>query len=221
MLSKNIDIKSINIKGEAELLISDHQSALTAYNKQAIKSDAIYLNLTGFEGDMVNDTKHHGGNDKAICCYNADRYTYWKNTLGIDMQIGAFGENLTLIGESGLEENVCIGDRYKLGESIVEVSEPRGPCYIIGIKYNLKKFPLLCQQTGYTGFYLRTIKKGWVKHNDILIHLSTHPEKISVKHINFTRYHDNKNKEALMQLVNLHTLTFEWRKKLKIILSKL
>lgn len=218
---KDIQILSINIRGEAETLVADHQSAKTAYRKNTIKQGEIYLAATGFEGDMVQDTKHHGGNDKAICCYNADRFTYWKKELDFDLKFSAFGENLTLTGDNALEENVFIGDRYQLGEAIVEVSEPRGPCYMIGIRYNFKGFPLLCQQTGYTGFYLRTIKEGMVKKADQLIHLSSHPEKISVMHVNQIRYHDFKNKTELERLVNLKELTLEWREKLEVLLRKL
>jgi MOSC domain-containing protein YiiM len=220
-MSKNISIQSINIKGEAELLVATHQSGLTAYCKQAIKSEAIYLTFTGFEGDMVANTKHHGGNDKAICCYNADRFAYWKNTLGINMEVGAFGENLTLTGTAALEQNVCIGDRYLLGQSVVEVSEPRGPCYMIGIRHNIKQFPLLCQQTGYTGFYLRTIKPGWVQAQDTLVYLSAHPSAVSVMEVNYTRYHDSQNKVALQRLIKLQELTLEWRQKLEALLHKL
>src|SRR6476661_4202830 len=175
----NIDIKSINIKGKAELLVADHQSTRTAFRKEPITSDTIFLSMTGLEGDTVVHTKYHGGNDKAVCCYNADRFEHWKKTLQVNLEPGAFGENLTLTGKVANEEHIFIGDRYKLGEAIVEVSEPRGPCYIIGIRHNIKVFPALCQQTGYTGFYLRTIATGTVKPTDKLIHLSSHPAKIS------------------------------------------
>lgn len=220
-MKKDIIIKSINIKAQAELMVAQHQSAFTAYNKEPINNNFIYLTNTGFVGDTVVNTKYHGGNDKAICCYNADRFSYWKHTLGFDMQPGAFGENLTLNGVSALEENVFIGDRYKLGESVVEVSEPRGPCYMIGIKFNFKKFPKLCQQTGYTGFYLRTIKEGKVSVYDKLIHFQSHPLKISVMIVNHIRYYDVANKKKLNLLINLPELTLEWRDKFKIMLNKL
>lgn len=219
-MNKNIQILSISIKGKAEELKADHQSAETAYCKEPIQADSIFLTHTGFEGDIVVDKKHHGGNDKAICCYNADRFPYWKSELGFDLGFAAFGENLTLTGQSALEENVFIGDRYQLGEAIVEVSEPRGPCYMIGIRYNYKPFPLLCQQTGFTGFYFRTIKEGLVKKTDQLIHLSSHPQKISVMHVNQIRYHDFGNKEELERLVNLNELTLEWREKFEVMLRK-
>jgi MOSC domain-containing protein YiiM len=133
----------------------------------------------------------------------------------------AFGENLTLTGENAFEENIYIGDRYQLGEAIVEVSEPRGPCYMIGIRYNYKKFPVHLQETGYTGFYLRTIRPGKVKVTDKLIHLSSHPKHISVMKINQIRYQDPQNKEWLQKFVDLDELTLEWRERFKKMLEKL
>ena len=218
---KNIQIQSISVRGKAEKLIADHQSTKTAFRKEPIQTKSIFLTHIGFEGDIVAHTEDHGGNDKAICCYSADRFSYWKSELNFDLQASAFGENLTLSGENSLEENIFIGDRYQLGEAIVEVSEPRGPCYIIGIRYNYKPFSLLCQQTGYTGFYLRTIKEGIVKKTDEMIHLSSHPEKISVQHVNYIRYHDFGNKQELERLVNLIELTSEWREKFQVMLRKL
>jgi MOSC domain-containing protein YiiM len=218
---KDISISSINILGHAELLVSDHQKAHSAYRKQAISTDSIELGMTGFEGDIIVDKKHHGGNDKAVCCYNSDHFLKWKSELGFNLEPAAFGENLTLNGQNANEEFVFIGDRYQLGESIVEVSEPRGPCYMIGIRYNYKQFPVHLQQSGLTGFYFRTIKTGLVKKSDKLIHISSHPEKISVMDVNFVRYHDPENKEWLQRLVNLKELTLEWRERFERMLIKL
>ncbi|MBK0383127.1 MOSC domain-containing protein [Pedobacter sp. SD-b] len=219
-MNKNISIQSINIKGNIEQLVADHQSVKTAFKKESIGDRNIFLRMTGFEGDMVADKKHHGGNDKAICCYSANRFAYWEKELNLDLGFAAFGENLTLEGESSLEENIFIGDKYQLGDAIVEVSEPRGPCFIIGIRYNYKPFAKLCQDTGFTGFYLRTIKEGQVKKTDGLVHLSAHPKKISVAFVNQIRYHDFKNKAALERLVDLKELTLEWREKLEVLLRK-
>ncbi len=217
----NIDIVSINILGRPETLVADHQSVKTAYRKIPIESDSIELGMTSFAGDMVQDKKHHGGNDKAICCYNSDHFIKWKNELGFELNPAAFGENLTLKGDSAHESNVHIGDRYQLGEAVVEVSEPRGPCFVIGIRYNYKKFPLHLQQTGFTGFYLRTIKPGLVKTTDQLIHIGSHPEKISVMDVNHIRYHDPKNKEWIQRLVNLKELSTDWHEMFETKLSKL
>ncbi len=218
---KDICIKSINVLGQPELLVSDHQKAHSAYRKQAITGNTIELGMTGFAGDITVDTKNHGGNDKAICCYNSDHFKKWETELGIDLDSAAFGENLTLIGLNANEEHIFIGDRYQLGEAIVEVSEPRGPCYMIGIRHNYKQFPVHLQQSGLTGYYLRTIKPGLVKKSDRLIHINSHPEKISVMNVNFVRYHDPENKEWLQRLVQLEELTLEWRERFEKMLNKL
>ncbi len=218
---KPIDIISINILGKPELISSEYQSVKTAFRKIPIKTEDIHLGLTSFEGDMVQDKKHHGGNDKAICCYNSDHFIKWKNELGFDLEPAAFGENLTLKGDSASENNVFIGDRYQLGEAIVEVSEPRGPCYVIGIRYNYKQFPVHLQQTGFTGYYMRTIETGLVKKTDKLIHISSHPEKISVMDVNHVRYHNAKNKDWVERLVNLKELSSDWREMFEKKLLKL
>ncbi len=217
----DINILSLNVLGKAELLVSDHQSARSAYRKLPIETDSIELGMTCFAGDMVQDTKHHGGNDKAICCYNTDHFKKWKDELGIDLRPGAFGENLSLEGENAEEQHVYIGDRYRLGDAEVEVSEPRGPCYMIGIRHNYKKFPVHLQESGLTGYYLRTIRPGLVRKTDKLIHLSSHPEKISVMDVNHVRYHDPENKEWLLRLLNLRELTSEWRERFEKMLNKL
>lgn len=216
-----IDIISINILGKSEIIVSDHQSVKTAYCKVPIEGESIDLGMTSFAGDIVQDKKHHGGNDKAICCYNSEHFIKWTNELGFELGPAAFGENLTLRGEDALETNVFIGDRYQLGEAIVEVSEPRGPCYVIGIRYNYKQFPVLLQQSGFTGYYLRTIKPGLVKKTDQLIHISSHPEKISVMDVNHVRYHDPRNKEWVQRLVNLRELSADWHEMFEKKLAKL
>ena len=217
---KDIEIRSINTCRTPEVLVAEHQSANTGYKKLPISTNSIWLGMEGFEGDTVVDEKHHGGNDKAICCYNADHFAYWKEELGFELKEAAFGENLTLIGDNAHESNVFIGNRYKLGEAIVEVSEPRGPCYMIGIRYNYKKFPVHLQQTGFTGFYLRTIKPGIVTKSDRLISVYSHPKQISVIKINQIRYHDSANKEWLERFVDLKELTLEWRERFKKMLEK-
>lgn len=218
---KDISILSLNILGSPELLVAEHQKEVTAFCKRPLKEDTIELGMTGFAGDIVADKIHHGGNDKAICCYNADHFQKWKDELGFQLEPAAFGENLTLSGVNAGERNVYIGDRYQLGEAIVEVSEPRGPCYKIGIRYNYKQFPVHLQETGFTGFYLRTIKTGTVRLSDKLIHIYSHPEKISVMDVNHVRYHDSENRDWLQRLINLQELTAEWRIRFERMLNKL
>ena len=216
----NINILSVNIQGTPELLVADHQSVTTSFRKLPANDQKLYLGMEGIIGDSVYHTDVHGGNDKAICCYNADHYSYWKSLLNIDLANAAFGENLTLTGDNALEKNVFIGNQYQLGDAIVQVSQPRQPCYIIGVRHNYKKFAVHIQETGFSGFYLRTIKPGEFHSSNQLIQLEEHPEKISVMAVNATRYHNTTDKGMLQRLANLEDLTPSWRKHFENLLQK-
>ncbi|MDB5120507.1 MAG: sulfurase [Sphingobacteriales bacterium] len=215
-----ITISSVNIQGTPELLVADHQSVTTSFKKNPVNYD-LELGMNGILGDSVYHTDDHGGNDKAICCYNIDRFAFWKEKLGFNLSNAAFGENLSLTGNAALEEHIFIGNRYQLGEAIVEVSQPRQPCYIIGVRHNYKKFVVHIQETGFTGFYLRTIKTGIFNSTNKLVPLFTHPDEISVMAVNRIRYHDTQNKEMLNRLANLNALTLSWQEHFGIMLNKL
>ncbi|MBJ8032143.1 MOSC domain-containing protein, partial [Bacillus cereus group sp. N21] len=88
-------------------------------------------------GDGQADLVHHGGVDKAVCVYSGEHYSYWEETLNQDLEYGAFGENITVSGMR--EEDVCIGDTFELGEAIVQVTQPRQPCFKLAKKYNIPK----------------------------------------------------------------------------------
>lgn len=215
-----IDISSVNIKGTPELLVSDHQSVTTSFKKLPIETD-LELGMDGIVGDSVYHTDVHGGNDKAICCYNTDHFKFWKEKVRFDLENAAFGENLSLTGDAALEQNVFIGNRYQLGKAVVEVSQPRQPCYIIGVRHNYKKFVVHVQETGFTGFYLRTIETGRFNSKDKLIPLFTHPAQISIMDANTIRYGDTHNREMLNRLANLDVMTLSWREHFEIMLNKL
>ena len=217
---ETLHISSVNIQGTPELLVADHQSVTSSFNKLPVNYN-LHLGVDGIIGDSVYHTEVHGGNDKAICCYNIDHFTFWKEKLGFDLSNAAFGENLSLTGSAALEEHVYIGNQYQLGQAVVEVSQPRQPCYIIGVRHNYKKFVIHIQETGFTGFYLRTITPGTFNQSDNLIPLSTHPDQISVMSVNKVRYHDTGNKEMLNRLSNLHALTGSWQEHFGIMLNKL
>ncbi|MDB5012659.1 MAG: sulfurase, partial [Daejeonella sp.] len=192
----SIHISSVNIQGTPELLVADHQSVTTSFKKLPVNYN-MELGMDGIIGDSVYHTDVHGGNDKAICCYNVDHFSFWKEKLGFDLTNAAFGENLSLTGDGALEEHVFIGNRYQLGKAIVEVSQPRQPCYIIGVRHNYKKFAVHIQETGFTGFYLRTLTPGSFNYTDKLVPILIHPDQISVMIVNKIRYHDTENTEML------------------------
>lgn len=125
-------------------------------------SGPVWLAYGGIQGDEQADRKYHGGPDKAVCAYPAAHYEYWRRQPGLaDIPFGGFGENITL--EGATEAQLCIGDRFKFDDAIVEISQPRQPCWKLSRRWHVKDLKEQAEQTGFTGFYFRVIKHGWLK----------------------------------------------------------
>ncbi|HEY9854336.1 MAG TPA: MOSC domain-containing protein, partial [Stenomitos sp.] len=123
----------------------------------------LWLATTQLEGDGQADRVHHGGPDMAVLAYSAEHYPLWRAELGLDLPHGAFGENLTVTGLS--EAVVCLGDLYQLGDAIVQVSQPRSPCWKLARRWGMPDLVARVQKTGRTGWYLRVLKEGHVAPN--------------------------------------------------------
>jgi MOSC domain-containing protein YiiM len=152
-----------------------HKPWTTSFFKAPV-SGPVWLGQTNLAGDAQADLRVHGGPDKAVNAYAAEHYAYWQQTLGRpDFTHGAFGENFTVEGMN--EETVCLGDVYQIGEAIVEVSQPRGPCWKIARRWQLKNLTAQVAQTGYTGWYFRVLREGQVQAgDDIRLLKRPHPE---------------------------------------------
>ena len=181
----------------------------TGINKKQVK-EPVYLSFVKFNGDGQADLVHHGGVDKAVCVYTGDHYPYWEKELNQDFVYGAFGENITVSGMS--EEDVCIGDTFELGQAIVQVTQPRQPCFKLAKKYNIPKLPLYFQETGYTGFYFRVLKEGWVSSVDTLKRLQSDPKGVSVAFANRIMHKEKQNIEGVKRILEVNALSNSWRK---------
>ncbi|MDA2189311.1 MOSC domain-containing protein [Bacillus cereus] len=181
----------------------------TGINKKQVK-EPVYLSFVKFNGDGQADLVHHGGVDKAVCVYTGDHYPYWKKELNQDFVYGAFGENITVCGMR--EEDVCIGDTFELGQAIVQVTQPRQPCFKLAKKYNIPKLPLYFQETGYTGFYFRVLKEGWVSSVDTLKKLQSDPKGVSVAFANRIMHKEKQNIEGVKRILEVNALSNSWRK---------
>jgi MOSC domain-containing protein YiiM len=114
------------------------------------------------DGDGQGDLTGHGGEHRAVFVYQLDSYHYWQGQLGrTDFTYGQFGENFTVDGLS--DQEVCIGDRYKVGGALFEVTQPRVTCYRVGIRMNEPQMPALLVARGRPGFYLRVLEEGEVE----------------------------------------------------------
>lgn len=176
-------------------------------------SEPLFLAELNFAGDEQADRVHHGGKDKAVCVYAFEHYPYWQENLNRTLSLGAFGENLTVKGL--LETDVHIGDIFSLGEAVVQVSQPRQPCYKLALKYDCKDLPLRFQNSGYTGFYFRVLQEGWVKPDQPLKRLQRHPRQVTVAFANRIMHHEKANRQGVRKILEVDALSESWRKTLR------
>ncbi|WP_312472063.1 MOSC domain-containing protein [Neobacillus sp.] len=122
----------------------------------------IWVGKTGLAGDGQGDLEHHGGPEKAVFAYSFENYPYWQNELDIpEISSGGMGENLVM--EHVTEETISIGDTFQIGEAVIQVSQPRQPCWKPARRFKVKNLALLLQNTGRTGWYFRVLQEGVVE----------------------------------------------------------
>lgn len=179
----------------------------TAIFKHA--SDAShFISITGVEGDAQGDTVHHGGPDKAICVYLQNSYTYWPK-YGRQLEYGAFGENMTI---SHLKEDeVKIGDVYRIGQLVVQVSQPRQPCFKLGIRNQWPELVKLSRNSGYTGFYLRVLEEGVAAKGMKVEMISAATHSLSIFEANSIMYSKQSTSEQLQKLLAIPELAEAWK----------
>lgn len=131
-------------------------------------SGPVWLGRLNLTGDAQSDLSVHGGPHKAVNAYPSEHYPYWRERLHLpDMTYGAFGENFTTGGL--LEDEVCIGDVFKAGETIIQISQPRQPCWKIERRWGIKDFSVRVKETGKTGWYFRVLQEGYVEAGNSLV----------------------------------------------------
>ncbi|MGX4587430.1 MOSC domain-containing protein [Paenibacillus chitinolyticus] len=200
-------IVSINV-GKPKKIVYQGKEVETGIYKEPVHRP-LFLSKTQLEGDGQADLKVHGGPDKALCVYSANHYDYWEKELGQPLSFGAFGENITISGLK--EEEVCIGDIYELGEALVQVSQPRRPCFKLSVRYSDVKLPVKLQDTGYTGFYFRVLKEGIVPENPVFRLVTKHAQGLTVEFVNTCKYHDQNNIPGIRIILANEALAESWR----------
>lgn len=143
-------------------------------------NDTLFLGKTDVEKDTVIDRKHHAGVDKACYLFSADHYPYWKKRYPqLEWKWGMFGENLTIEGLN--EADLRIGDIYKIGTASVQVSQPREPCYKLGVRFGSQEIIRQFIDHGFPGTYVRILEEGKVALNDELILVQRSGNPLTVK----------------------------------------
>ncbi len=176
-------------------------------------ADRVMVRRLNIEGDRQIDLRYHGGEHKAVYAYPHEHYALWAAELGRDdLAPGQFGENLTT--EGLLEDAVHIGDRFRIGGAVLEVTQPRVPCFKLGIKMGDAAFPKRFLQSMRSGFYLRVIEEGEIGAGDAVERIEVGPEAISVRALYHLRFRDPQNKPELQRALSIPALSKEWRREL-------
>jgi ferredoxin-NADP reductase/MOSC domain-containing protein YiiM len=162
------------------------------------------------DGDAQADLAGHGGEQRAVFVYQMDSYHYWQSFLGrSDFTFGQFGENFTV--EGLLDSEVCIGDRYRIGDAIFEVTQPRVTCYRVGIRMNEPRMPALLVAHHRPGFYFRVLQEGEVGAGDDIVKITDGPERMSVADVDALLYLPGPSREQLQRALRIPALSKGWQ----------
>ncbi len=171
------------------------------------------------DGDAQADLAGHGGDHRAVFVYQMDSYHYWERILGRnDFTFGQFGENFTV---EGLPDNeVCIGDRYRIGGALFEVTQPRVTCYRVGIRMNEPRMAALLVAHHRPGFYFRVLQEGEVGAGDDIVKITDGPERISVADVDALLYLPGHSSEQLQRALRIPALSKGWQSSFQAMLQQ-
>jgi ferredoxin-NADP reductase/MOSC domain-containing protein YiiM len=170
-------------------------------------------------GDGQGDLAGHGGEQRAVFVYQMDSYHYWENFLGRkDFIFGQFGENFTV--EGLLDNEVCIGDRYRIGGAEFEVTQPRVTCYRVGLRMNEPRMPAVLVEHHKPGFYFRVLREGEVGAGDDIVKIAVGPERITVADIDGLLYLPGHSREQLERALRIPALSKGWQSSFEAMLQQ-
>lgn len=178
------------------------------------KDEKIWLGKTALQGDEVADKINHGGPEKAVFAYPVQHYAYWKEDLKLEtMDMGAMGENLAVLEMD--ESTVCIGDIYQLGDAVIQVSQPRRPCWKPARRFQVIDLALRIQNTGRTGWYFRVIKEGTIQPGENLTLIERRFPKWTIAACNHVMNTKQVDMQLTEELASCELLAENWRESLK------
>ena len=176
----------------------------------------VHLALDNLDGDGQADLNVHGGPDKAVCIYSADHYASWRDELGvIECGPGWFGENFSIEGQT--ESRVAVGDTYAIGTAVVQVSQPRAPCWKLGRRWSRLDMPKLVLESGRTGWYVRVMQAGSLARGDELTLIDRLFPQWTIDAVNAAAYSrgGTVHIDAARELAVCPVLAESWRRKFR------
>jgi MOSC domain-containing protein YiiM len=205
-----MQVVSVNV-GKPRDLPTPEGVVQTGIFKQPVRG-RVMLRTLNLEGDAQADLQHHGGVYQAVYAYPGEHYARWARELGrTDLTFGQFGENFTVAGMP--EDEVCIGDVFRVGGAVVEVTQPRVPCFKLGLKMGSAEFPKRFLASGRVGFYMRVLEEGDVASGDTVERLQTAPDRMPVRDVIHLFFFDRDNAPMNRRAARLAALSPEWRQR--------
>ncbi|MCE4956290.1 MOSC domain-containing protein [Macrococcoides caseolyticum] len=202
------EVKRISI-GQVEKKLFNGKEKETAYYKYPIEMPTL-LTSTGFVGDQ-QVYKAHGGVNKAVCLYDFNDYALWQDYMNTDTEFSLMGENITTVGLD--KDTLCIGDTFKLGEAVIQVTEGRGPCNTIAQVHNVPDIVKMIAASRATGCYFRVLVEGIVLPNSQLELIKKDDVCFTVHEYNKLMYGDKKNKILIEKALSVNALPEEHQQK--------
>lgn len=185
----------------------------TAIFKRPVEGPVVVRELN-LEGDKQADLTVHGGADKAVYAYPHEHYDYWRSQLpGYSLDLGNFGENLTLTGAS--EEDIHIGDELEIGTALFTVTQPRSPCYKLGVRFHREDMTKRFYEGRRFGFYLRVLREGTLQTGAAVTVVGRDPNAVSVRDVIGLYTGDSQDQDLLRRALRTRTLPEGWRQTLQ------
>ena len=208
---------SVNV-GRPREVAWDGRTVRTAIWKEQVAGPRIVRRIN-IDGDDQADRLAHGGEHRAVFVYQIDSYRYWERELGrSDFTYGQFGENFTVEGLA--DDEVCIGDRYRIGGALFEVTQPRVTCYRVGIRMDEPAMPSLLVAHHRPGFYLRVLEEGPVEAGDVIVKVADGPQRLTVAQVDGLLYLPNRSRELLERALRVPALSEGWKGSFRELLAK-
>ena len=210
LLSVNVALpREITVKGK---------TVRTSIFKEPV-TRRVQVRTLDIDGNGQADLVGHGGEMRAVLVYSFENYAHWETELGrTDFRFGQFGENFTV--EGMLDDQVHVGDRFRIGTAVFEVTQPRVPCYKLGIKMQTEGFYSRLLQSGRLGFYVRVLKQGEVGPGDLIHRLHAHPVGMTVRQMSNLLYFEKDDLDGARRALRIEAMSPGWRQSFETRLTK-
>ncbi len=208
---------SVNVS-EPKAIVYNGQVIQTSIFKEPV-SGRVMMREMNIDGDAQADLQNHGGIHKAAYAYPIENYEFWKKELKRDdFTYGQFGENLTVEGMT--EDNAHVGDVFRIGGAVVQATQPRNPCYKLGIKMGSAEFVRTFLQSCRLGIYMRVLEEGEIGAGDAIERIHEDPERMTVREIARLRNIDTENLESTKKALRIKALEPQMRQEFQDRLKK-